>query len=379
MVLAVGFALFSGYQGLAVLTPNFMESLNYGAVLVGASTTAFVITAAATNVVLAFLPRGADIRLGCVVGGLLLALPCFVLPHVREAAVVLALAAVRGIGLGVVAVLLGTAVATVAPPGRRGLAIGLFSVIGAGIALFAQAGCLFVAGHVGFISAFYIAGVASLLGLVPLGFLEAGRAPNERFLASTRDALQTTMLLPSLVFFLVSLTYGAVVSFAPERLGDAGADHAVTFFTAMACAASFSRLGTGWLMDRFQPWPGMVLSLVCAATALVILGSKTTSTAAIVSGVLYGLSYGMLSTAGLVLLLNRAEVSRFGLVNAMYNFAGLTGLGLGGVISGVVVDKTDHGTMFALAPIVLAIGAAVLATDWLGGRRTHAAPLPRLR
>jgi MFS family permease len=369
LVLAVGLAFFSGYQGLTVLIPNYLESLDYAAVLVGVSTTAFVITAAVTNVVLAFLPRGGDIRLGCVIGGLLLAVPCFLLPHAGDPAVVLGLVTVRGIGLGIIGVLLGTAAAAVAPPGRRGLAVGLFSVIGAGVALFAQAGCLFVAGRLGFPSAFYATGVVSLLGLLPLVFLDTVRAANERFLASTRDALQPSMLLPSLVFFFASMTYGAVVSFGPERLGGAGADHAVTFFTAMACAASVSRLATGWLMDRFRPWLGMALSLVCAGAALVILGSVTTLAAAVTSGALYGISYGLLSTAGLVLLLNRVDVSKFGLVNAMFNFAGLTGLGLGAVVAGIVVDATDYGTMFALAPIVLLIGAVALATDWLGGRR----------
>lgn len=377
LVLAVAWAFFTGYQGLAVLTPHFLESLDYAAVLVGASTTAFVATAAATSLGLGFIPRGGDIRRGCVIASLLLGLPCFALPHLHDAAAVLTLVSLRGIGLGIAGVLLGTAVAVVAPPGRRGLAIGLLGVIAAGVAVFAQAGCLFLAGRFGFTAAFTAVGVLALLGMVPLFSLGELPLAEGQFLASIRDALHSAVALPSLYFFLTSMTYGAVVSFGPERLGRAGADHAIVFFLVFAGASSVSRLVTGWLLDRLHSWLALGVALLCGAFALAILGSSISLEAAVGSAVLYGVSFGAVSTGGIIVLTNRVEVAKFGLVNGLFNFAGLAGLGAGGIVFGIVADVTDYSTMFLLAPLPLLAAVGVLAADVLSSRRA-VVPLARL-
>lgn len=369
LVLAVALFIFASYQGLNVLTPHYVESMRYRGVVVGTSTLVFMLAASLSNLVIGFMPSGRDIRRGCLAASVLLGIPCFVFPLQHDARSILLLTALRGVGLGFAGVLLSTAAALVAPPGRRGLAIGLLGVTATGVAAFAQAGDLFLADRFGFTVAFTTMGVVTLVGIPAIFALGQLPLNGGSFLGSRDDAFQWGVLLPSFLWFSVSITYGAVLTFGPEMLSRIGAGVAVSYFLVLAGVTAASRFASGWLSDRFEPGWMFGASLLCAAAALALLGSRHSWSVLILSAVLYGLCLGTVATASQFTVLRRVHISRYNLANGLFNFAGLSGLGIGGALFGAVVDLTSTRTMFLVTPSALVLGAAILTADILLVRR----------
>ena len=313
-------------------------------------------------------------------GVALLGLPALGHLMTDELAPTLALAAVRGVGFGILTVTGSAAVAELAEPTKRGAAVGAY-----GLAIAAPQVILlplgpWVAETIDFAPVFVL-GALPLLGVWPA--LSLGRVMRERALeedaalgavapaappvdvggsgehaqASTQASTQPktlqvglTLMRPMLMLLGVTLAGGAILTFAPQMI-----EHGLAVAAALAlmeAAAATTRWRIGAIADRYGPepflWPLVILTVIAMALAAWAV-STTSLWLFLVASFLLGIPYGALQNLTLVISLGLVTRPHYGLASATWNVGFDLGTGLGSVLVGAIAVSRGFPTALAIA------------------------------
>ena len=292
---------FSGFALLVSVAPLWVihgGSDNLGAGLVtGVMMACTVLAQLSMRRVLA----GLGWRWTLVLGSGLLGLPA--LGHLASDGLwaVAALAALRGLGFGVVTVCGATAVAAFVEPGRRGRAIGALGLSAAAPQFVLVPAAPWLAERVGFGFVFVLAVLPALA--IPLAWPiaravgEADRLPADGSGPGTPAAFWRAVAGPIAALVVVTASGGAILTFTPHIL----ASPAVGFLGLLAFtgSAAASRWAAGGVADRFGPTPAIAPLLLVSALGLVAIAARAdhvhdaSSRVLVISGLLLvGLAYG---------------------------------------------------------------------------------------
>ncbi|CUR59630.1 Transmembrane transport protein [metagenome] len=316
------------------------------------------------------------------VGLVLLGVPGALLSLGDGLGVVLALSAVRGVGFGVLTVSGSAAVAALVSAERRGEAIGAYGLAIAVPNLVILPAGPWIAESLGY-------GVAFALSALPLAGIPAAHRlasalhvtasdphPDTRPLepGESKRTAYLRLLRPMLLLLAVTLAGGAVITFAPQMVDDAGV--AAGGLLLMGVSAALSRWRLGVLADRYgaQRFVVPLVVLTGVAMALVswsVAGAGGARTGSFLAGLLLlGLCYGGLQN--LTLLISFAVVSRrhHNLASAVWNVGFDAGTALGSVAVGVLAELTSFATALLVA------GAVAIATLPLAVQRLRTPSSP---
>ena len=183
-----------------------------------------------------------------------------------------ALAALRGLGFGIVTVCGSTAVAAFVEPGRRGRAIGALGLAAAGPQVGLVPAAPWLAERVGFGFVFILAVVPALA--IPLAWPIAraiGASDPARLMASRRTpALRSVLAGPIAALVVITASGGAILTFTPRILASPALGFAGLL--AFTGAAAASRWGAGGIADRFGATQGIAPLLFAGALGLAAVG-----------------------------------------------------------------------------------------------------------
>jgi MFS family permease len=314
-------------------------------------------------------------------GSGLLGLPALGHLATDRLAVVIALAALRGLGFGVVTVCGVTAVAAFAEPGRRGRAIGAL-----GLAIAAPQVALvpvapWIAERAGFGLVFVLA-VAPALA-IPLAWPVARAVGDADRTAAGDSGPGTTAALwrllsgPIAALVAVTASGGAILTFASHIL----ASPALGFFGLLAFTgtAAASRWAAGAVADRFGPAPAMApllftSALGLAAIALTAGGFHGAAGRALVIGglLLAGAAYGGVQNLTLAQAFTVAGERARSSVSVAWNLSFDAGTGLGALAAGAIATAASYSAAFA----VLALAAGLVGGYWARHGRRPRPPAP---
>ena len=286
---------------------------------------------------------------------------------------VAALAALRGLGFGIVTVSGATAVAAFAPPARRGRAIGALGLAAAAPQFLLVPVAPWLAQRAGF-SLVFILAVAPALA-IPLAWPIAraiggtDHASVDRSGAGTAVALWRALFGPVAALVVITASGGAILTFTPRIL----ASPASGFLGLLAFtgAAAASRWGAGGIADRFGPTRGIAPLLFTGALGLAAIALRADGTdgaasqALVISGLfLAGVAYGGLQNLTLAQSFTAAGESARSTVSVVWNLSFDAGTGLGAFAAGAVATATSYSVAFG----VLALAVAVVGGCWAGRR-----------
>ncbi|MFH9983418.1 MFS transporter [Streptomyces sp. NPDC017179] len=363
-----------GFAGLALLMPVApLWALEGGADELGAG---LVNTVLMLFTVIAQLLVGRILgRLGwqrsLALGSCLLGLPALGHLVTSQAGAVMALAAVRGLGFGILTVCGATGVAALVEPARRGRAVGAY-----GLAIAAPQ-CLLIpvapwlAQSVGFWLVFTCAAVPLLA--VPLAPRVARALHDSGGMSSapaeTRDTsrLRRALVGPIAALLVITAAGGAILTFTPRLLSDPVAVYlALLAFTA---TAALCRWGFGHLADRRGAAPAIAPLLFAGAAGLAVIGAGAAvggrGPVLVVAGMLaVGVAYGGLQNLTLVQAFAAAGERARSSVSVAWNVGFDAGTGLGAFAAGAVVTVSSYTAAYA----VLAAVTAVVGACWAGAR-----------
>jgi MFS family permease len=265
---------------------------------------------------------------------------------------------------------------------RRGLALGIMlSFVGLAIASVPVI-LSWVISMWGWRSAYVVAGVASMVVLLPIALFIIRDPPARREVRqldghSLGEALKTASFWLMLGAFMLNYLAAAAGSISlPVILVDRGlstADAAVVM-TAVGVAFIITRLGFGALLDRFPAAPLTSLVFLAPAVGHLLLAGSSSPAPAYVSAILFGLASGAEGDAMGYLLARRFGMRSFGKIFGINYFAFTLGAGVGpATLNLLAAGSAGYEGAFVIFAIVGTLAPALLITEWRRSRR----PLPQ--
>lgn len=362
LVLAT-FATFSGFQLLLSVVPLYAAASGGGSSGAGLATAAFMLSTVLTQVKMPGLLGRFGYRRVLVAGLLFLGLPASLYPFAGGVPGILAVTLARGVGFGIVTVVFVTLVVELAPPGRRGEALGLFGVAITVPTIFCNPLGLWLVDAFGYGPVFLLGGLSPLLAL----FVLAGIGTDSLDRAEEGDAgfwegLRRGPLL-RLFLILVAATSasGVVFTFLPLTLSASGLFSPASALLVFGLATTVSRLWAGRFGDRRGPHLLLAPGLVAAACGMAALPQGGPVT--LVGALLFGAGAGFLQNSTFILTMDRVAEDERGLGSTLWNVSFDLGTGVGAFFFGLLVGVGGFAAAFYVSALILLAALALVAAD----------------
>ena len=279
---------------------------------------------------------------------------------------------VLGFGEGMVFTAGATWTVDLAPPDRRGQAIGLFGLaIWGGLSVGPAIGEVLLAlGSYGAVWAFAV-------GAPVVGGVIAWRVPDfhEPVPASAERQpwIPVAARRPGLALALCNVGYAALAGFVVLHLEATGAGNGPLVFSAFAIAVVLTRLVAGRLPDRFGARRCAVAAALAEAAGLAVVATSSSAVVAGAGAVLMGVGFSTIYPALALLVVERAEEARTGTALGAFTAFFDLGVGVGAPLVGAVAALGGYPAGFWVAA---GCALAALALVGAGGRVTGRAPAP---
>jgi predicted MFS family arabinose efflux permease len=362
----VAFAALFGFQLLLSVVPLYADEAGGGSSGAGLATAAFMLSTVLTQIQMPRILGRYGYRRTLAAGLLFLGVPALFYAYAQTLVPILAVTLLRGVGFGIVTVVFAALVVELAPPGRRGEALGLLGVAITLPNIFCNALGLWLVGQFGYGVVFVLGGVAPLLGLVMVIGIRSA-APSEKgeeeegagFFAGLGRA---PLLRIFLLFAATTMAGGVVLTFLPLAVPGSGAFSAASALLVVGITSTASRWWAGRFGDRRDPRLLLAPGLLACATGMVCL--PLGGVVLLVGAVLFGTGFGLLQNATLILMMGRVSKSEYGLGSTLWNAAFDTGTGIGAFSFGFVISAVGFSWSFFICAAMVTSALLLVILDY---------------
>jgi MFS family permease len=369
LALAANLFFFTGFQWTFATLPAYIQEIGGGAAAIGLAFGLFSLSAVAARPLVGWLVDRWGRKPVLLVGAALFALSPALYAVLDALLSFQVIRVLHGVGIAAFTTAYTTLVGDLAPPDRRGEAIGLSGITNNLGMLFAPALGAYVVEARGYATHFWIAAAITALSvLLLLPIVEPARKPavHTKRLSLWAVARLRPVWVASFGITGLAVAYGAVLGFlAPfaeeYSLAISGGSAALTtggYFSAFAVAMMLAQASAGWLSDRVGrravAMPGMAV-VVLAMGGLALARSDA---ALLFAGAVFGLSWG-LARAGIDTAVVEAvsPETRGTAVSFLYTIFD-SGVGVGSFGLGVVAQVQGYAAVFYAAAVWAAVALA---------------------
>jgi len=361
----VAFAALFGFQLLLSVVPLYADRAGGGSSGAGLATAAFMLSTVLTQIQMPRILGRYGYRRTLAAGLLFLGVPALFYAYARTLAPILAVTLVRGVGFGVVTVVFAALIVELAPPHRRGEALGLLGVAITLPTIFCNALGLWLAGGYGFGVVFLLGGIAPLLGLGMILWIRSASPSTKEeeessagfFAGLGRAHLRRIFLL----FAAMTMAAGVVLTFLPLAVPGSGIFSAASALLVIGVTTTASRWWAGRFGDRRDARlllaPGLIacaIGMICLPLGGVIL---------LFGAVIFGVGFGLLQNATLILMMGRVSKSEYGLGSTLWNAAFDAGTGVGAFSFGFVISAVGFSWSFSICSALLVLALLLVLLD----------------
>jgi MFS family permease len=397
LALAANLFFFAGFQWTFATLPGYVQEIGGDAAGIGLAYGLFSLSAVAARPVVGWLVDHWGRKPVMLVGATLFVLSPALYPMLHSLWPFMVVRVFHGVGIAASTTAYTALVADLAPPGRRGEAIGLSGVTNNLGMLFAPVLGVYVLTAAGYAAHFWVsAGITMVSLLLLLPVREPVREALARSDSPSRDfgvkrlpapspapeppsgtgvrptfAQDTSLwavahLRPVWVASFgitgLAVAYGAVLSFLAPHAAEQGLTAAGSYFSAFALAMISAQALAGWLSDRIGRRAVAIPGMILAAPAVVGLALAHTDLALLAAGAVFGLSWG-LARAGIDTTVVDAVAPevRGTAVGFLYTCFDI-GVGAGSFGLGVIAQAQGYAAAFYTAAIwaVLALAGYIV-------------------
>jgi len=335
---------------------------NFGA---GLATTAFMLSTVLTQIQMPRILACYGYRRALAGGLLFLGVPALFYVYAQTLLPILAVTLVRGVGFGIVTVAFAALIVELAPPSRRGEALGLLGIAITLPTIFCNALGLWMVGRFGFEVVFVIGGISPLLGLGMIPGIRSaalsGKAGEEGragfFAGLGRASLRRIFLM----FATTTMAAGVIITFLPLAVPGSGVFSAASALLVVGVTSTVSRWWAGRFGDRRDP--RLLLAPGLLACALGMVGLPLGGMILMVGAVLFGIGFGLLQNSTLILMMGRVSKSEYGLGSTLWNAAFDAGTGIGAFLFGFVISVIGYSLSFSICSGLVASALVLVFLD----------------
>ena len=313
----------------------------------------------------------ATIGYRCALGlGLtLLGAPTIVLTSSHLESVIVAVSLIRGIGFAMCVVAGGALTAMLIPPERRGTGLALVGLVGGIPGMLALPAGVWAAARWGYPPVFVLTTVVTVLAVVSVPALPRMTVTHvggndHGVVAGLRNR---ALIAPAAVFAASTAAVGVLITFLPIATSALPEWVAATALFLQPAASTAARCVAGSLGDRHGHTVLLMPGVLLCVAGLACLALTGTAAAVVGGALAFGLGFGVLQNATLVLMYSRAPAGAEGTVSAIWNATYDLGMAGGALGAGLLIAATGYSTTFLLTSAVMLAALIVVSRD-------HASP-----
>ncbi|NQX65430.1 MFS transporter [Paenibacillus alba] len=369
--------LFFSFQMLIPTIPTHVSQLGGNDVQVGLVIGIFTISSLLTR---PFAGRALDL-LGrkhvLLVGLAICTLTIAGYSYMAAVALILAARFVHGIGWGLSTTSLGTVIADIIPPERRGEGMGYYGLSNTFAMALAPLTGLWIMQTYGFPRVLLISTCLALLSLFSSLFITYSKPlPPEKSAQPPKftDRLwERTALLPSVLLLCTAICYGGIVTFITLFGHEAGIPNVGWFFLCNASMVLIVRPITGVLFDRKGPQWVLLPGALFTITGLLLLSYAHSEVSLAISALCYGVGFGSIQPALQAWTIARAAPNRRGAANGTFFSANDLGIGLGAMALGALASVSgSYAVMYRCSTVLIVVFILIYGWCYWHARRSSA-------
>ncbi|NNG99694.1 MFS transporter [Acinetobacter sp. ANC 5414] len=284
----------------------------------------------------------------------------------------------HGFMMGMASTVLGTIIAQILPPTRRGEGIGYYSMsstLGTAIGPFLA---IWMMLHIGYDAIFIVSSIIAVSCLVVAFLIQVPNLPQQNNPLDLSvpvekpnwisQFIEHKALPISFIMLLASICYSGVLSFINFYAKEIDLVETASFFFLMyAIAILISRPFTGPLMDRKGENIIMYPAFIIMAIALVLLSQVHSSLMLLLCAGLLGFGYGNIQSVCQTVAVKSASIERMGFATSTFFIFLDAGLGFGPYFIGQALDYIDYSQLYFYS--AMCVLACIVIYYLLHGRK----------
>jgi MFS family permease len=371
LVIAANFFFFASFQWTYVTLPGYIEQLGGDAAEIGLAIGLSTLSAVLLRPGVGRLVDRWGRKTALMVGAVLFVLEPILYTLTTSVWPFLSVRLLRGLGIAAFTTAYTALIADLAPPARRGEAVGLSGVTNNVGMLFAPAlGALVLAwsGYtVHFLASAAIA-AGSLLAILLVKEPQRREGNDNATPGFWQVARQRPVWVASLGSTGLAVAYGAVLSFLAPFAAERNLTAAGGYFTAFALAVIVTQASAGWVSDRVGRRTVAIPGLAIAALAVVGLVMARSNGALLLTGAGLGLSWGLVRASLDTTVVDAVPAGQRGTALGFLYTCFDAGIGIGSFGLGLAAEAKNYPAAFFLAATWAVVA---LAGYLLWGRRSR--------
>lgn len=248
------------------------------------------------------------------------------------------------------------------PEKRRGEGLGIFG-LSMNIAMaIGPMMALLISKKYGYDTLFYSAVVFCVLGLLLIFLLKKPEREKSVHRFSFQSLFEKKALFVSCNVMLVQIPYGGIISFMALYGRNIGVVNGGTFFLLLAIGLAISRVLSGRIYDKFGPRNVTFVGILLLITGLLSVGFFATPIGYHGAAIVLGFGFGVISPTFQAMANQGVSPDRRGSANSTFLMFFDSGVGLGMVLFGLLIDVVGYAGTFYVSAWVELIALIVFFT-----------------
>lgn len=370
--------IFMSFQMLIPTLPPYIKSIGASGTEIGLVTALFSIGAVLSRPFIGFMLEYKARKPLVLIGALMLLLITFLYPLSQVVVIFLVFRLIHGLAWGWSTTVNGTAAVDVIPNSRLGEGMGYYGLsITIGMIIAPSLG-IFLFQITSFTNLVYISGALGVIALVLMASVSY-RTP-DAVLQTKKEDLKFSYMgslvdkagwFPSMLTLLISLGYGAIVTFIVIFGEERGIDQIFLFYLFNAIMASLSRPIAGKWFDQRGPIWLVILTIFITFIGMWVLSFAHSNFMIAVAGVLFGVGFGSLIPTLQSWTLSKTPANRRGVATGMFFSSIDLGIGLSGLVFGVLAQFVEIGTLFQISSVFMVAAFILTIVEWRRTKEVH--------
>lgn len=362
LIAAAVFLMFTAfYMLMPIIAMYVIDEFGASVSVAGAVVSVYIVSAIIVRPFSGYLVDKYDRKKFYFITYLAFALLCIGYLFVTSITMLIVLRILLGITFSLVTTAGSTLSIDLMPSDRRGEGIGYFGAITVlAMAVGPMLGLYFmeIASYEGI---FTSAVISCMLGVICAYFIKSKSRQKGFCMPMSLDRFYLKSATSLAVFTIfINFPYGILVSYMPLYLKESGVDVTLgNFFMCFTIGVVLSRLLAGKLINRGLQNMLVQLGIMGLITSLYIFTYQLNEITFIISSLMMGASYGLISPSVQSLIINLVSHSKRGTANSTYFIALDIGAGLGMFLGGFIAELTNYQMVFIIAWITVIVGLSV--------------------
>ncbi|WNS45699.1 MFS transporter [Paenibacillus sp. MMS20-IR301] len=215
---------------------------------------------------------------------------------------------------------------------------------------------------------------AALACIVPLGLRLSRSLPAQHKepaavpAAGSPGNAYRRLLLPCLLNFLLSISYGGLLGFLALYGTERQLQHVAYFFLFNAVAIVIIRPLSGKIYDRFGPAALLIPGSLFIMAGLLLLSFAASTAALFPAALCYGIGFGSMQPALQTWMIQSVRPRQRGLANGMFFNSLDLGVAVGSMLLGTIALFTSYAVMYRYSALALVLLLSVYLPVYLTQR-----------